>query len=523
MKKNISSAAAVTVIMMCLTLGSKFFGFIREMFLANFFGTSYIVDAYVMAINIPQYIFAGILGAVATTFIPIYSKEMEEGGRLKADLFTSRTLNMLAIVSSGVAIVGVVFSKQFIFVFAHGWFRNPSMAPTIELATFFVKITFLGIIFSSLAETLDAYQKYHHHYFTPILANYAYSISLITFIIIAHGFGYRWLILGVLAGFFIRFLIDAVATRIRKYRHKWDMHGSSSVKRAFALAVPVFIGSYMTQITILIDKLMASWLPEGNIAALNYSSLVTGLFVMTIGTMVATYLYPKMSRAFVAGDEQELRHHFNAGLGVLFVAGVPISAGCVLYSRQIIQVIFERNAFDAASTTMTTNAFLFYSLGIAAQIPILFLVQVFYSMHNTKSPAIITAVCAGINVIGNLLLIRPLGIRGIALSTSIALIVNLILLLVMLGRKRPGLIARNFKTKLMKICTATFISVGLSYPVFRIVSDRLHIGSETLLGVIPLGIVVIVAVLLYLVQMKLYCIDEFKYVQQFFRKRFRKA
>ncbi|MDR0874779.1 MAG: murein biosynthesis integral membrane protein MurJ [Clostridiales Family XIII bacterium] len=513
------SSAAITLVMMALTLSSKCIGFVREILMASYFGTSYVVDAYVMASNIPFFIFGGLLGALATAFIPTYSKIHEEEGKLHADLFMSRVINILLVASLIIAALGIIFSDQLIFVLAHGWVGNPDMQPAIDLAKFFVKIAFMTIFFSAGSEIFDAYQRYHHHYYTPIMTAMAYSISIIIFIVIAHHAGNRWLIGGLLAGFVLRFLLVGLSSRHREYRHKWDFRFTDTVKMVFILSAPVFVGSTIGQIASFVDKLMASWLPEGSISALNYSLLVHNLFVMIIGSMIAMYIYPKMARHFAAGEMSAWQDKFRKGLGALFSLSIPICLGCLLYNKQIIRLVYERNAFDAQATELTSTVFFYYAIGLALWIPMTFLVQAFYSTHDTKTPVIIGIICSCINVAGNLLMIGPFGIRGISLSTSIAVIINAIALIVILGKNHPLLIEKNFPKKIIKIICAAVCAIACSYPVHQIVLKPFPAKEGGIAQLVSLAAAAGAAVIVYLILMKLLKIEELTYIREMLPKR----
>jgi len=519
MKRHANSAGTVIAVMAMLTLGSKCFGFIREMFLANYFGTSYVVDAYVMSMNIPLVVVQGIPAAIAITFIPQYAKHMEDENKLAADLFTSRMLNLLVIISLVVSCIGILFSDKFVYVFAHGWYSNPEMQAAIDLSIFFVKIAFSAILFSTIASILDAWQQYHHHYYTPIVVNYGYSISIIIFIIIAHRFGNHLIIFGVLAGMLIRAGIDSIAVRCYKnnsYRHRWSFRFEKAIKRTMVLAVPVFIGTQLNLITQFVDKLMASWLPEGSVSALNYASLVVNLFAVLIGTMLSTYMYPMLSRAYAADRMEEWENRFATGFNVLYIIGIPITFGCILYSKNIVRLIYERNAFDATSTDMTSTAFVFYSILIVFQILTIFMTQTFYSAHNTRTPVIISSICAGLNVIGNLILIKPLGIGGIALSTSIAMVCNMVILVIMIQKKQHGVFVRNMAKKIVFVSGAAIVSVGVSFVCFNIV--RAFLGSESagssLLLLLSLLVAVMIAAGMYYLLLRIMKVEEVRHIRQ---------
>jgi putative peptidoglycan lipid II flippase len=516
MKFNKNSAVTITATMMLLTFGSKIFGFIREMFLASNYGTSYVVDAYVISLNIPQFLFQGILVAVATTFIPVYSKIFIETDRLSADLFTSRTINSLVIISVISSAIGILFSKQLVFIFAHGWYTDPSMLPAIELAEFYVKVTFSAILFSSIAEILDSYQTYYHHYYTPIVTGYLFSISVIIFIMLGTVLGEKWIIVGVIVGYFMRFFVDIFAVRIRKYLHKWDFHLGDSVRKVLFLAIPVFIGTTMEEITVFIDKFMATWLPEGSIAALSYSTKVSGLFVLVIGGMIANYIYPKLSKAFANENYVKWRSYYNKGIRILSMLSIPICFGCLLYSEQIIQLIFERNAFDSTATSVTATVFFFYSISLVFRIPHSFIVYCFYSAHNTRTPVIVSSICAVLNVIGNLLLVRPLGIGGIALSTSIAMAVNVVILFIILNKRNPGLIDRGYAFGLSKMIIAAAIAIAASYPCYYFIANHFMTSGATISHLIPMAVAVVSASLFYLLLLKLFRVRDVELLKGIF-------
>jgi putative peptidoglycan lipid II flippase len=288
------------------------------------------------------------------------------------------------------------------------------------------------------------------------------------------------------------------------------------VRKVLVLSIPVFIGTTLNSITVFIDKFMATWLPEGSIAALNYSVLVQGMFVTVFGATFAQYIYPKMSQSFAAKDLAQWKKQFNNGLGMLFAIGIPIGLGCLAFSHEVIRLIFERGAFDAAATDLTASVFFCYSLSMAFQMLMLFLVQTYYSAHNTKIPVIISSICAVINVVGNLILIGPLGIRGIALSTSFALCVNTITLITVLHKRNPGIIAPGFLRKLVKLFCSSVVAVGLAFAAYKALSilSIFDTSSSSIIQLIHLGAAAAVAVVVYLTSLHLLKVDEIRYLKQ---------
>ena len=130
--------------MAVFTLIAKLFGFVREMFMAYFFGTSFITDAYVLSTNLPNIIFGGVFGALAIAYMPLFSKKMETEGEKSASRFTNEVITILLIASAVSAVVGIIFSDQLTAIFARGF-----SGETAELCSFFIKVTFFYVFFTS--------------------------------------------------------------------------------------------------------------------------------------------------------------------------------------------------------------------------------------------------------------------------------------------------------------------------------------------------------------------------------------
>jgi putative peptidoglycan lipid II flippase len=284
------------------------------------------------------------------------------------------------------------------------------------------------------------------------------------------------------------------------------------------MSIPVFFGATLNQITVFIDKLLATWLAEGSIAVLNYGLLVQLLFIELFGGMIATYLYPKMAQAYASHDIENWKIQFNNGVGMLFVMGIPLCIGSLVFSNEIIQLIFERGAFDSYSTQNTAAVFFFYSIGTPLQISRQFLIEAHYSIQDTKTPFIVSAISATIKIIGNLVLINAMGLRGIALSTGIAFFINSAVLLTMLCKRNPGLLQKGFIKKIFKICSASAIAVTLAYVIYKVLDVLPMLGSESsssIMQLIHMGIVVIITVVIYIVLIYAFKVDESRYLKQF--------
>jgi Uncharacterized membrane protein, putative virulence factor len=190
------------------------------------------------------------------------------------------------------------------------------------------------------------------------------------------------------------------------------------------MAIPVFIGSYILQINSFVDKTLASRLPEGSVSALNYGmiliTLITGLTV----TVLVTMIYPKITKAYTLQDFDGFNYIIEKGTNIIAIITIPFSFGILVFSDEVVQIIYERGAFDPIATSLTSSAFFYYGIGLTFYALNELLSKVFYSMRNTRVPIVCSGISVIINIILNLMLISSMGHNGLAFATSIAAIVN---------------------------------------------------------------------------------------------------
>ena len=501
------SAANTAILLAILTLGSKLIGFVREMFMAYYYGTTYVVDAYVVSNSIPNMIFGGVLSAIATSFIPIYSKKKENSGALEADLFTSQTINLLLIVSIISSIIGIIFSDQIVWLFANGF-----QGETSALASFYVKVSFSYTLFTATAGILESYLKYRNIFLSPAVAGYSVSILSIIFVIISHRTSAYYLVFGMLAGNAIRFFIDLIIAKKSEYKHRWDFTISNTAKEIFSLAFPVFIGSMATQINIFVNRALATRLPEGSASAISYSDLIIGLISGVTAIIISTILYPKMAQAYAKGDKSNFSRIYNSGISLILIIAIPISLGGMLYGEDIVQIIYERGVFDQNATQLTTSAFLYYAAGLVFVSLYGFLIQTFYSMHDTKRPRTYASIGILINIIANLILVNFLAHSGLALGASIAAFINVILLVRGLHKKNYIFFKSDMPRKIVKLLISACISIGISYTAYYSINAYILLPR-----MVTMLLIIVLAATVYLILLRLFKIEELIYIKDIFK------
>lgn len=494
--------------MVVMTLISKFLGFIRETVIANFYGTSYIVDSYVIAVAIPSIIFGGIFIAIATAYMPTLSTVQETEGKLKANRFTSQIINVILLLSILVSIIGFVFSDQIVAIFASGF-----TGKTAALTSFYIKITFTYVIFTSLSSIFDSYMQYEGSYLKPIVSGYFYNAAIILFVVISAYTSHYLLAFGIFAGALLRLIFIGVSARKKGFIYSLDFSINESVRKILHLAVPVFIGTYILQINSFVDKTLASGLPVGSVSALNYGmiliTLITGLTVSVLVTMI----YPKLTRANTNENLELFNDIVEKGVGITAIITIPFTFGIIAFNSEVVQIVYERGAFDPNATKMTAGAFLFYGIGLTFFALNELLTKVFYSMRNTKAPIVCSGVSVIINIGLNLILVDIMGHRGLALATSIAAAVNTIMLVSWIQKAHPNITIYRSKRKLITIIIAALISVLAAYLV-----NIVLVSNVWMPRILYLLIDVFLAGLLYLVLLRFCNIKEINYLQQLIKR-----
>lgn len=386
--------------MAALTLVSKFMGFLREIFLAGFFGTSYITDAYVMASAVPGIIFAGVFTSVSVSYMPIFSQIVEKEGIQKGNRFTSEAINLSMGIALIVSVLGIIFSDQVVTVFANGF-----TAETAALTSFYLKITFAYVVFTAATGLLTSWLQYRGIFLSPLIAGYLQSGFVLLSIIVSAFYSHYYLAYGLLIGHFLQLVAVAAIAKKKGFTYVPTLKIGKSAKEIMILAVPVFIGSTVNQINSFVDKMLASGLKEGSVAALNYSNLLINLITALTITVIVTIIYPRLTQALAQEDFGRFNDSISKGMNITVIIGLPCSIGAMLYSDAAVRLVYERGAFDAASTDLTSSAFFYYAIGLTFIALNALLVKVYYSMQDMKTPVICGAIGAATNITLNLILV----------------------------------------------------------------------------------------------------------------------
>lgn len=448
------TAAQAALLLAIISIISKPLGLLREIVVADFFGASKVTDAFFISQILPSVFGTIIAGAIISAFIPIFIRVKEQSGEKDAWALTSKMFSLLTLLLILVCLLMFFFAGPVTRILAPGF--GPSEQ---ELASWLVKymipLVFLGTLLGLFTAVLNAYQ----HFILPAAASLLNNIFLILAIaLLSSRFGIVSLIIGSLGAVIFQFLIVGGGLFFRKPYLKANLNWRDpNLSLVFKMVIPIVIGSSAGLLNLLVDRAIASGLPEASISALNYSSRIMGIPQGMFIANVATAIYPTLSLQVARNALGDFKRSLSHGLQALWFIILPSTVGLVFLSRPIIEAIYQHGAFTSEDTLLTTGTLIFYSLGLFAHGGNALLSNAFISLRDTVTPMKLGFLVVAVNIVLNLALSKVMGASGIALATSLAAFLNFFLLLVLLRRKIGKGILEGSLKDLLKMTTAALL------------------------------------------------------------------
>jgi len=403
------------------TLVSRILGYIRDMLQAFFLGTGIGADAFTVAFVIPNLLRALTAeGALTAAFIPTFTRVKKSGSPPRTQEFTNNVFSSLALVVLGITLLGILFAPFLVKTIAYGYSLVPGK---LGLTVSLLRIMFPFIFFISLAALCSAVLNAHFRFGLAASSSIFFNLAMITVVFWlarrtpdpAYAFA-----LGVLVGGLFQLLIQIPAVRGLGYSLKPHIDlRDRSLRKVGRLMLPGIVGLGIFQINLALSRLLASLLPEGSVAALYYATRMVEFTLGLFSLAVAKALLPTLSQHAADGDLESLKRTLLFSLKFLSFVTIPASAGLFLLAKPIIRVLFERGAFQAASTELTAGALLFLALGLPFSSGNRVLKKAFFSLEDTQTPVKVAGVSVLFYLGLSFLFMQFLGIGGLALGLAV--------------------------------------------------------------------------------------------------------
>ena len=395
------------------TLASKALGFLREMLIAYFFGATALVDAFVVANNIYG-LTVGIIGrAFSAAGTPLLvEKFVKEGQPAQRSAFFA-FLRFALTSALALSLVLPLAAPGIVFL----------LAPRFSPETHWLSVKLLwamlpmavGMVGLSLA---GAYLNARRRFGLDKLGDISVNLVAIGFLFSAPLIGIYSLAVGWSLGYFLAScaLLLPVVWRARWWKGRlW----TTEIKEFIALTAPMLIAYAANQVNVIVDRAFASSLDPGSIAALGYSWRLALIPIM-LAQAISTVQLTRASEMAAARDIKRLKASVRDILLKGAAVMIPASVALVWLARPLVQIVFQRGAFDASATDKTSLALVCYGFGLFPQLAVLTLAASLRGMKDMKTPVMAGVIAVAANIILNILLVRPFGIAGLATSTSAA-------------------------------------------------------------------------------------------------------
>lgn len=472
--------------MTAFTLLSRILGLVREQVRAALLGTSAASDAFGVATMLPN-LFRRLFaeGAMTAAFLPVFSEYLSKGDEESTNAFLSRFLTLLTCVVAAFSLLGVAVTPWIIETFFASEFQNVSgkVALTIALTEWMWPYLFFVSIAAVLQAVLNAHKIFGPSAFTPVLLNLCIigcGLGLATTLPDASYALVAGFVLGgvVQLGFQVPYLLRWTRARIRV-----DFQFSDpGVQRVLRIMAPGVFAAGIYQINVFVSQWIASSLPGGSIASLQYSirlqELVLGLFVVSVAQVILPTLSEQTARDDHSGVVDTLAHASQLMVWVT----IPATVALMLMGGPILRLLFQFGAFDADSTAMTKQALFFHALGLLPIALSRIQSQVFFAYKDLKTPTLVAAVVMVVHVGLCYGLAVPLGMNhaGIALAGSVAALLNTVIFVPVLRGRIGSLGGKALSTFAMKVVVATALMGGGLWAYDQLWSAT---GVETHLGI----------------------------------------
>lgn len=448
------SIALASLILGIATLSSAALGLFRDRLLASRFGAGDTLDAYYAAFRIPDFVaMVFIMGAISAAVIPVFSEYFVKS-KDEAWTFTSNLINLFLLLLTVICIVLVIFTPQLMFLIAPGFQGEKK-----ELVISLTRIMFLSPILLGVSNIISGILQVFHKFLVTALAPILYNIGIISGILfLVPKFGVKGLAFGVIFGGALHLLLQMPAFFRSgfKINFSFDLRNPGFV-RVVKLMIPRSLGLAASQINLTVITAIASTLVSGSIAIFNFANNIASLLVGLTVVPFSTAAFPKLSVAFAKKEHERFGQIFSSVVRQIFFLIIPLSFLFFILRAHLVRLILGAGRFGWTDTRLTAACLGIFSLSIFAQGLTLLIAKTFYSVHDTKTPAIMSFVAVIFTVLVGITLTKALGaesvftdsvqnllrleginniqVVGLPLASSASAILQCVLLAIFLRRK----------------------------------------------------------------------------------------
>ena len=435
-------------------IASKAVGFVREMVVAHYFGTLPENDAYVAAYALFYVPVLLLNSCITSTLVPMYTEARARRGLARADRFASNTINILALAALGLTVLMLALAEPLVRLIYPGY-EPWKAALTVEMVRIMVLTLMFNITSISLASLLNAQEKYIAAQITGFPLSFAIILAAALF---AGRYGVRALAWGVFAANILQTLVLIPFMRgwfnyrlIVNFRDR-------RFRRLVRLAGPAVLSMAVSELNHMVDQWRASYGNAGDVSALSYGYKVITLLTGVIIVPLTTIMFSRMSRLVAENDRRGILQIVRRSTVTIAMVMTPIIAICAVGNQDVIKALYLSGEFDLNSASVTAGVFLFYVIGVLGFGLRDLLNRTFHAMQDTRTTMYVSAGIVVANVILNSVFHRLMGVRGLALATTISGTAGMLVLFYLLRRKMRRLGLKRIVPDIVKIFCASALT-----------------------------------------------------------------
>lgn len=437
---------------------SRVLGFVRDMLVARYLGAGAVADAFFVAFKLPNFfrrLFAE--GAFNAAFVPLFSRLYAREGLEKACRATESVLILLLGSLLLLVLVFEILMPTLMLFFAPGFHDEPQK---LAWAVAFSRLTFPYILFISLAAFYSGILNAIGIFSIPAAAPILLNLNMIGAVLSVGGeesevgYALSW---GVMGAGLLQFLWIMISAFRKDVRFRLRTNEAGTRRQFLKALLPGALGAGVTQVNLLIDVVIASFLPTGAVSYLFYADRLNQLPLSIIGIALATALLPALSKAYESKEEARALFLKQQSLVAAMGLTLPAMTGFLVMAHPMIDVLFGNGAFGARDVLMTSSALQAFSLGLPAYVLAKILSVGFFARYDTKTPVRIALGTVAFNTLVSLSLMPFLEHIGLALSTALSAWLNVAFLYRGLVKRKHFYISAENRRSLIRI----FLSCGV--------------------------------------------------------------
>jgi putative peptidoglycan lipid II flippase len=455
MNKSRQQIAKAATLVMALFVLSRVLGLVRQMVTGALFGTSGDLDAYLAANRISDTVFLIIAGgALGSAFIPTFADHLAQEDRAGAWRLASAVANLALIVLTVTAGLTAIFAPTLVRVVIAPGFDAAQQALTVRL----LRLMLISPVIFGVSGIAMAALNAHQHFLLPALTSSVYNVSIIGgALLLGPRLGVMGMAIGVVVGAALHLLIQVPGLVRYGARYVFTLGlDNPSVREVGRLMAPRMLGTAITQLNFVVNTSLASRMGEGAVSAIYYAWLLLMLPQGVFAQAVATAAFPTFAGQAARGEWAEMRSTLAATLRAVFFLSLPATVGLLTLGRPMVELLFERGAFETSSTEAVAWALAFYALGLVGHAGLEIVARAFYALHDTLTPVWVGGLAMTLNVALSLTLPGLFGsagwpsFAGLALANSIATLLETAVLLILIRQRLNGLEGRQALTAIIK-------------------------------------------------------------------------